>query len=147
MSDALELARKTAEAMWAEDAASRTLGMEILEVGPGSAVLTMTIRPDMVNGLDVCHGGIVFTLADSAMAFASNSYDNISFAVNADISWLLPGRSGDVLTATATEVVRSSRTGIYDVTVRNQTGETVVVFRGTVLATGRSLLGSQGEGA
>ena len=146
MSDPAELARRTAEVMWADDAASQQLGMKIVDIGPGRAALTMTVRPDMVNGLDVCHGGIVFTLADSAMAFASNSYDNVSLAVNADISWLRPSHAGDVLTATATEVEHSGRTGIYDVVVRNHDDQTVAVFRGTVRTTGRSRIDRQTDG-
>lgn len=146
MSDAAELAKRTADVMWADDAASQQLGMKIVDIGPGRAALTMTVRPDMVNGLDVCHGGIVFTLADSAMAFACNSYDNVSLAVNADISWLRPSHNGDVLTATATEVEHSGRTGIYDVVVRNHDDHTVAVFRGTVRTTGRSLIDRQTDG-
>ncbi len=110
--------------MWEGDRASQALGMEVLEVGPGRAVLRMTVRDDMVNGHAIGHGGLTFTLADSAFAFACNSYDRRTVAAGAEIRFRAPTRLGDVLTATATERSREDVTGVYDVEVSN--GETVV---------------------
>ena len=117
-------ARRSAEAMWAGDAASRGLGMEILEVGPGRAVLSMTLREDMVNGHAIGHGGLTFALADSAFAFACNSYNRTTVAAGAEIRFRAPTRLGDLLLATATERSREGRDGVYDVTV--VVGETLV---------------------
>jgi acyl-CoA thioesterase len=132
-------ANRAAATMWSGDRASQSLGMEITSVEPGRAVVTMPIRNDMLNGLDVCHGGLVFSLADTAMAFASNAHDDIAFAVTADMTWLRPAVEGDLLTASVTQEVRAGRTGVYDVTVVNQDGETVALFRGRVRHTGRPL--------
>jgi acyl-CoA thioesterase len=114
--------------MWAGDRASQALGMEILEVGPGRAVLRMTVREDMVNGHAIGHGGLTFALADSAFAFACNSYDRRTVAASAEIRFRVPTRLGDVLTATATERSRNGRTGEYDVEVTSHGpgGDTVV---------------------
>jgi acyl-CoA thioesterase len=103
--------------MWAEDRASRALGMSIDAVGPGTATLRMTVRPDMVNGHDIGHGGLTFTLADSAFAFACNSYNRRTVAAGAEIRFRRPTRAGDVLVATAVERERGERDGTYDVTV------------------------------
>jgi acyl-CoA thioesterase len=124
MSEAQRLAEASAAAMWAGDRASQALGMEIVEVGPGRAVLRMTVREDMVNGHAIGHGGLTFTLADSAFAFACNSYDRRTVAAGADIRFRAPTRLGDVLVATATERSRDAVTGVYDVEVVS--GETVV---------------------
>ena len=124
--------RTVADAIFTRDPASNGLGMEIVEVADGRAVMTMTVRPDMVNGLDVCHGGLIFTLADSAMAFSSNCGNEKALAVNAEIDWVSPGRVGDVLTATAEQQHRRGRNAITDVTVTDQTGRTVALFRGRV---------------
>jgi acyl-CoA thioesterase len=113
-----EIADRAAAAMWAADRASRTLGMELVEVGPGRARLLMTVREDMVNGHDIGHGGFTFTLADSAFAFACNSYNRSTVAAGAEIRFLAPTRLGDVLEATAVERSREGRDGVYDVTVR-----------------------------
>ena len=110
--------------MWAGDAASRGLGMELVEVAPGRATLRMTVRADMVNGHAIGHGGLTFTLADSAFAFACNSYNRSTVAAAAEIRFLAPTRLGDVLVATAMERSREGRDGVYDITVRS--GETVV---------------------
>jgi acyl-CoA thioesterase len=124
-----ELARSSAEAMWADDAASRGMGMEIVSIAPGRAEVTMTIREDMVNGHALCHGGLIATLADSTFALACNTYGEVTVASGFEIDFLEPGRLGDVLVATAVERVRRGRSGIYDVTVRR--GETVIAeFRG-----------------
>jgi acyl-CoA thioesterase len=121
---AQETAERSAAAMWAGDRASQALGMEILEVGPGRAVLRMTVREDMVNGHAIGHGGLTFTLADSAFAFACNSYGRATVAAAAEIRFLRPTRLGDALVAAAVERSRAERDGIYDVTVR--VGETTV---------------------
>lgn len=118
------VAQKAAEAMWAGDAASRALGMQLVEVSPGRATLRMTVREDMVNGHAIGHGGLTFALADSAFAFACNSYNRSTVAASCDIRFLAPTRLGDVLEATASEVSREGRDGEYDVTVR--VGRTVV---------------------
>ncbi len=123
-------ARDAAQSMYADDAASKGLGMVITEVDYGRAVVTMTVGDDMVNGLDICHGGLVFALADSAMAFATNSYNQYAVATNAEIDWVAPARRGDMLTATATERHRAGRNAITDVVVTNQVGDTVAHFRG-----------------
>ena len=112
-----EIARASAEAMWKEDSASQGLGMEIVRVSPGEAVLTMTIRPDMVNGHGIAHGGFIFLLADSAFAFACNSRNERTVAAQCNISFIRPGKLGDRLVATAREISKTGRSGIYDVRV------------------------------
>lgn len=128
--DPQALATAAIDAMYARDAASQALGIEVVSIEPGRAVTRMTVRPDMVNGLDVCHGGLIFTLADSAMAFASNSYNDYDISIHADIDWLRPAHRGDVLTATATNAARQGRTSVHDVLVVNHEGTTVATFRG-----------------
>jgi phenylacetic acid degradation protein PaaD len=124
-----DLARACAEAMWKEDDASKGLGMKILEVGPGHATLSMTIGAQMVNGQRIAHGGFIFTLADSAFAFACNSYNERVVAAQGNITFIRPAKLGDLLVARAREVSRSGRSGIYD--VRVTAGETVIAeFRG-----------------
>jgi acyl-CoA thioesterase len=127
---AQQIAESARNAMWAGDKASQALGIQVTAVGPGSATLTMTVREDMLNGHALCHGGFIATLADSAFAFACNAYNELTVASGFDINLLAAARSGDVLTATATEVSKSGRTGVYDVQVHNQHGQTVAVFRG-----------------
>lgn len=119
-----EVARRSADAMWAGDRASQALGMQLLEVGPGRATLRMTVREDMVNGHGTGHGGLTFALADSAFAFACNSYNRRTVAAGAEIRFRAPTRAGDVLVATAVERDRTGRDGTYDVTVT--AGEVVV---------------------
>jgi acyl-CoA thioesterase len=130
VTDAEALARKVADAMFSRDRASQGLGMRILAVGPGHAELTMTVRGDMVNGHAICHGGLVFTLADSAFAFACNSYNYNTVANGCTIEFLAPAHEGDVLTAVAQERTQVGRNGLYDVEVRNQDGVTIAHFRG-----------------
>jgi acyl-CoA thioesterase len=127
---AQQIADLVREGMFANDHASRALGMQILEAGPGRAVIAMTVRKDMLNGFAICHGGLITTLADSAFAFACNSANHLTVASGLSIDFLAPAHEGDVLTATASEVSQSGRTGIYDVEVRNQHGKRVAVFRG-----------------
>jgi acyl-CoA thioesterase len=124
------LAEATRDAMWANDRASKMLGMQVLAIGPGTATLSMTVRDDMLNGHDLCHGGLVSTLADSAFAFACNAYNEVTVASGFDVNLLAAARLGDVLTAQANEVSKSGRTGVYDISVRNQRGEAVAAFRG-----------------
>jgi acyl-CoA thioesterase len=130
MSDPQFVAEASARAMYEQDRASQSLGIRIVEVRPGYARLAMKVREDMVNGHQICHGGLIFTLADSAFAFACNTYDLVTVAAAGTIEFLLAGRLGDELTATAEERTRSKRTGVYDVSVHNQRGECVALFRG-----------------
>ena len=125
-----ELAERVRDAMWAGDHASKMLGMRIIEVGPGRAVVEMAVRQDMLNGHAICHGGLITTLADSAFAFACNSYNELTVASGFSIDLLAPGRLGDLLTATCTELSKAGRTGVYDTEVRNQRGERIAAFRG-----------------
>ena len=128
--DANALARACADAMWAEDEASRGLGMRLVSVAPGRAELTMTVTDRMVNGHKNCHGGFIFTLADSAFAFASNTYDQRTVAQHCAVTFVAPGRLGDELTARAVEKQRGGRSGIYDITVTRQDGSVIAEFRG-----------------
>jgi len=112
-----QIAQRSADVMWAGDAASRALGMRIVQVGPGRAVLVMTVRDDMVNGHGLGHGGLTFTLADSAFAFACNSYNRRTVAAGAEVRFRAPTRLGDELVATAVERSREGRDGVCDVTV------------------------------
>jgi acyl-CoA thioesterase len=104
--------------------------MRMVSVTPGGAVLQMTVREDMLNGHDILHGGLITTLADTAFAYACNAYDELTVASGFSMDLMAPGRLGDVLTATAHEVSKAGRTGVYDVEVRNQTGQRLAVFRG-----------------
>jgi acyl-CoA thioesterase len=124
------IAEAARDAMWANDRAAKALGITVDAVGPGSALLSMTVREDMVNGHDLCHGGLVATLADTAFAYACNAYNEITVASGFDINLTAGARLGDRLSARATEVAKSGRTGVYDVAVSNQRGEAVAAFRG-----------------
>ncbi len=124
------LAEQVSKAMFDKDVASRHLGMEITHIAPGEATLTMTVREEMLNGHGICHGGYMFLLADSAFAFACNSYNQSTVAAHADISFLRAVSRGDVLTARAFEVHREGRNGVYDIEVTDQDGVKVAVFRG-----------------
>jgi acyl-CoA thioesterase len=124
------MAQACAEAMWREDEASRNLGMAIETIGPGFAVLSMTVMDFMTNGHRTCHGGFIFTLADSAFAFGCNSYNQRAVAQHAAVTFIAPAYAGDRLTATARETSRRGRGGIYDVSVINQAGEQIAEFRG-----------------
>jgi acyl-CoA thioesterase len=136
MTDPAALARACADAMWAEDSASRGLGMHLEDVGPGRARLSLLVTAAMVNGHGICHGGFIFALADSAMAFACNSYGEHAVAQHCAITFVRPGRHGETLTAEAVERTRSGRSAMYDVRVCNATGETVAEFRGHSRTTG-----------
>jgi acyl-CoA thioesterase len=128
--EAQSLAERVAAEMFVRDRASQAMGMRISKVGPGRAELTMTVRADMLNGHATCHGGFIFTLADSAFAFACNSANLTTVASGCSIDFITPAREDDVLTAIGQERSLSGRTGVYDIEVRNQRGETVALFRG-----------------
>ncbi|QKV17463.1 hydroxyphenylacetyl-CoA thioesterase PaaI [Oricola thermophila] len=125
-----ERAEKSAEAMWASDDASKWFGMSLDAVGPGTATMSLTVRDCQTNGHDICHGGVIFALADSAFAFACNSYNKVTVAQSNSITFAAPARTGDRLVAEAREVVRSGRSGTWDVTVTNQDGTVIALFRG-----------------
>lgn len=125
-----DLAQACAAAMWADDNATQHLGMELSDVRAGHATMTMRVRPEMTNGHKICHGGYIFTLADSAFAFACNTYNQRVVAQMGQITFLAPGQEGDVLTARAVEVWRQGRSGIYDITVTRQDGTKIAEFRG-----------------
>ena len=128
--EAQALAERVAAGMFVRDRASQGLGIGIVKVAPGFAQLAMTVRADLLNGHAICHGGFVFTLADSAFAYACNSYNANTVAAGCAIEFLAPSREGDVLTATARERTLSGRNGVYDIDVTNQNGETIALFRG-----------------
>lgn len=128
--DPQAIADHVGRGMLAEDEASRGLGMQIVAMGPGRAHMTMTVRPDMLNGFKICHGGFITLLADSAFAFACNSYNELTLAAGIVVDFVAPAREGDLLTAEAHEVSLSGRTGVYDVKVTNQRGETIALLRG-----------------
>ncbi len=128
--DPQALAERVAAAMWARDIASQALAMRIVRVGPGHAELSMAVRADMLNGHAICHGGFIFTLCDSAFAYACNSYNVNTVASGCGIDFLAPAREHDVLTAIAQERSAAGRTGVYDIEVSNQRGEPVALFRG-----------------
>lgn len=130
MATAQERADACRDAMWRGDRASRLLGLQVLAVTPGQARLCMVVREDMLNGHDLCHGGLISTLADSAFAYACNAYNEVTVASGFDLNLIAAARLGDVLTAVASETSKSGRTGVYDVQVSNQRGEPVAVFRG-----------------
>lgn len=125
-----ECAERSANAMWANDAASKWLGMSLDTVDEGRASISLTVEPHHCNGHGICHGGIIFSLADSAFAFACNSRNQATVAQHNMISFVAPGRLSDRLTATATELSLTGRSGIYDIRVSNQNGETIAEMRG-----------------
>ena len=144
MADLDDLARRSADSMWADDAASRMLGMKIVAVGPGTATVSMTVREDMINGWGLCHGGLVASLADSAFAVACNSHGEVTLAAGFDVSFLDAARLGDELVAVASERVLRGRSGVYDVTVRRAGDDTVIAeFRGRSRSTGNRNPGVQ----
>jgi acyl-CoA thioesterase len=138
------LAQRCAEAMYGADRASQHLGMTIEEVAPGRATLRMPVTDIMINGHDICHGGYVVLLADSAFAFACNTYNQRTVAQGLDVTFLRAVRRGDVLVAVATERARQDRTGIYDVTVSREGGEVVAEFRGRSRTIGGTLVDVEG---
>ena len=128
--DPQRLAEQVRDAMYAKDAAAHALGMAVGAVGPGHATVTMTVRPDMLNGFGICQGGLIATLADMAFAYACNSYNELTVASGFDVDLLAASHAGDVLTAVGRVVSQASRMGLYDIEVHNQKGERVAVFRG-----------------
>ncbi|HSM31244.1 MAG TPA: hydroxyphenylacetyl-CoA thioesterase PaaI [Woeseiaceae bacterium] len=140
-----ETAQRCAEAMYENDAASKALGIRVDIPEAGRAIAYMTVREDMVNGFDVCHGGLLFTLADTAFAFACNGYDDLTFAAAASIDFLRPARLGDELRALAREDYRGRNSGFYTVEVRNQRDEVVAMFHGRSASRGEALLARVAE--
>jgi acyl-CoA thioesterase len=130
MADAQRLAERAAEALLARDTTAKMLGIHLVGVKPGYARVAMAVRPDMVNGHRTCHGGLIFTLADTAFAVSCNSHNESSVAASASIDFLAPAFEADELSAEGVELWRSGRTGIYEVTVTNQRGERIALFRG-----------------
>ena len=128
--DPQAIADRVGRGMLAEDAASTGLGMQIEAMGPGYSRMTMRVRAEMLNGFKICHGGFITTLADSAFAFACNSYNELTLAAGIVVDFVAPAREGDLLTAEAREVTLAGRTGVYDVKVTNQRGETIALLRG-----------------
>lgn len=128
--DAQALAERVRDRMYATDAAAHALGMVVTAVGPGHASVTMTVRPDMLNGFGICQGGLIATLADMAFAYACNSWNEMTVAAGFDVDLLAPGHAGDTLRADGRVVSQGARMGLYDIDVRNQRGERVATFRG-----------------
>ncbi|MBD8576781.1 hydroxyphenylacetyl-CoA thioesterase PaaI [Pseudomonas syringae] len=128
--DPQQLAEICANILFERDAASKAMGMRLLSISPGHAQMVMTVRPDMLQGVGTCHGGHLFALADSAFAFACNTYNAVTVALGCSIDYVAPGRLGDELTATASEQSRSGRTGNYDVRIENQHGQLIALFHG-----------------
>jgi acyl-CoA thioesterase len=135
-----EIARRCAEALWAEDNATQGLGMELVSVAPGRAVVAMTVTKAMTNGHGTCHGGFIFTLADSAFAFTCNSHGPRSVAQHCAVTYVAPGRLGMRLLAEGVERLRGERSGITDVTVRDESGNVIAEFRGHSRTVAGSLL-------
>ena len=140
MTGADDTPRRSADAMWAGDAASQALGMTVVDVGPGTAEVSMTVREDMVNGWGLCHGGLIASLADSAFAFACNSHGVVTVAAGFEVDFLESARLGDELVASAVERALRGRSGLYDVTVRRTSDDVVIAeFRGRSRSTGRAI--------
>jgi acyl-CoA thioesterase len=145
MSDAQSVAERVRDHLWSTDRASQAMGMRVTAIGPGTCTMTMTVREDMLNGYGTCQGGLLTALADSCFAFACNAYDEITVASGFNVEIVAPGRAGDTLTATAVEISKSGRMGVYDVDVRNQRNERVVAFRGrSYTLKGKPVLAAQG---
>ena len=135
-----KIARRCAQAMYGSDDASKMLGIAIDVSVAGGAEARMTVREDMLNGFDVCHGGLLFSLADTAFAFACNGYDELTYAAQADIEFVRPAMLGDALVAVAREDYRGRKTGFYTVEIRNQHDQLVAMFRGRSASTGEPIL-------
>ena len=128
--DKQRIAEAVRQGLFANDTAARSLGMDVEAIGPGTARISMTVRPDMLNGFDICHGGFITTLADTAFAYACNSYNELTVAAGIVVDFIAPVHEGDRLTAEAREVALKGRSGVYDITVTNQDKKTVAVMRG-----------------
>lgn len=135
-------AEKIAAEMLKNDRASQHLAIKLEKIDEGTAVVSMVVRDDMLNGFDICHGGVIFTLADTAFACACNSRNRKTVALACTINFIVAGRAGDVLTAYAREVSLAGRTGVYDITIKNQTGAVMAEFRGTSYGTSSTILES-----
>ena len=129
-SDLQLVAEATRDRMFAADAAAKMLGMRVTAIGPGSATVTMPVRPELLNGFGICQGGLITTLADTAFAYACNAFGAVTVASGFDVELLAPSHDGDLLTAHAVQVSQAGRTGIYDVGVTNQDGLRIALFRG-----------------
>jgi acyl-CoA thioesterase len=140
-------AEQAAQAMMTADNASQRLGMQLTAISAGAATLTMRITDDMLNGHKICHGGYIFTLADSAFAFACNSYNKLTVAQQNQITYVTPGKAGELLTATACETALSGRSGVYDVMVTGEDGRTVATMRGLSRTIKGQLFAEDGEDA
>ena len=138
--DSLELARACAADMYSKDNASRALGIKVSVERPGESTASMSVRPDMVNGHALCHGGLIFSLADTAFAFACNAYDDVTVAAGASIDFVRPAQLGDELVASAREKHRGRRNGLYEVEVRNQDDQLIALFQGRSASLGRPTL-------
>jgi acyl-CoA thioesterase len=125
-----QIADEVGRRMFEKDRAAQVNGMQVAAIAPGAASITMTVRAEHLNGFDICHGGLITTLADTAFAYACNAYNELTVASGLSVDFVAPGKLGDVLTAVGTELSRSGRTGVYDVVVSNQHGERVALFRG-----------------
>jgi acyl-CoA thioesterase len=136
----IELANACAQRMWSQDTASQNLGMRLGLVETGRSTITMVVIETMTNGHGICHGGYIFTLADSAFAFACNTYNQVTVAQHCTVTFLAPAHLGDELTATAQERSRQGRSGLYDVTVKNQDGKVIAEFRGNSRTTKGTIL-------
>jgi acyl-CoA thioesterase len=143
--DPRQVAEAVRVAMYARDHTARGLGITVEEIGPGFARCRMVVRQDMVNGHDTCHGGLIFTLADTAFAYACNACDRVTVGQGAQISFIAPARFGDVLLATAREQSRAGRTGVYDVEVSTADGTMVALFRDTSYETRGEVVGAAGR--
>jgi acyl-CoA thioesterase len=139
------LAERVRDHMWAADRASQGLGMQVTAIGPGTCTMTMSVREDMLNGYGNCQGGLMTALADSCFAFACNAYNEITVAAGFDVQIVAPSQLGDVLTATAVEISKTGRLGVYDVDVRNQRDDRVLAFRGrSYTMKGKPVLANEG---
>lgn len=135
-----ELARKVVDHMMQHDGFSQWLGIEVLEIRTGYSRIKMTVRPEMINGFGIVHGGIAFSLSDSAFAFACNNRNNLSVALDTSINFLKPVHVGDELTAEAKELHNGKSTGLYHITITNQNGHAVALFKGTCFRTNKKLV-------
>lgn len=140
MNDADKLAREVVDKMIRDDRFSQWLGIELLAVRKGYAKIRMTVREEMINGFGIVHGGVAFSLADSAFAFACNNRNNLSVALDTSINFTKPVHPGDILSAEAIEIHNGRSTGLYHITVMNQHEHTVAVFKGTCFRTGKTLI-------
>lgn len=141
----IDVAQKCCETMWGNDLASQDLGIAVEVTKPGASEARLEVRQNMVNGHDICHGGYIFTLADTAFAFACNTYNKVTVAASAGIEFVRPARLGDKLLARASEAHRGGRTGVYDINVTDQDDKLIAIFRGRSYTTREPLFQSDTE--